>query len=261
VQSTDIIPFTFEEVSVRTILMDGEPWWLAGDVARALGYRDAGNLTRRLDDDEKGTHVLSTPGGPQRVAIINEPGLWNAILRSDSPRAATFKRWITHKVLPEIRRTGAFGQPADLAMPGTYLEALEALVTRERANLALEQENAQLTPRAVAWDAIASAEGDYSVGEAAKMLARAGIPNMGPQRLFQKLADIRWTYRTGSNAWAPYADRVEKGYLAVKPQFHYHQGTGAKVIDDPQLRVTLKGVERLRLRLAGNGANLRAVTA
>jgi prophage antirepressor-like protein len=260
--SAEIIPFTFEEVDVRAGFSNGEAWWVAADIASALGLANPRNMVARLDDDEKGVRLMDTPGGRQSVTVINEAGLYAAIIRSDSPRAAAFKRWITHEVLPEIRRTGSYNAPADdLALPQTYLEALEALVQRERTNLALEQENAQLTPRATAWDAIASAEGDYSVGEAAKMLARAGVQGMGPTRLFQRLAEIRWTYRAADRSWAPYADRVEKGYLALKPQFHYHPGTGEKVIDSPQLRVTVKGIERLRQRLGGTQPALRAVNA
>lgn len=260
--STDIIPFTFEGSSVRTLTIDGEPWFVALDVAAVLDLGNPRSSMALLDDDEKGVHTMDTPGGVQPLATINEAGLYSLILRSRKPEAKAFKRWITHEVLPEIRRTGSYNTPADdLALPQTYLEALEALVQRERTNLALEQENAQLTPRATAWDAIASAEGDYSVGEAAKMLARAGVQGMGPTRLFQRLAEIRWTYRAADRSWAPYADRVEKGYLALKPQFHYHPGTGEKVIDSPQLRVTVKGIERLRQRLGGTQPALRAVNA
>jgi phage antirepressor YoqD-like protein len=116
----------------------------------------------------------------------------------------------------------------------------------------------ELEPKADAWDAIASAEGDYSVGDAAKILARAGIPT-GPTRLFGQLADIKWTFRGGDRAWRAYAERVEKGYLAEKPSFHYHPGSGERVVDPPQVRVTVKGLERLRLRL--HVGSLRAVNS
>jgi len=116
----------------------------------------------------------------------------------------------------------------------------------------------ELEPKADAWDAIASAEGDYSVGDAAKILARAGIPT-GPTRLFAQLANIKWTFRGGDNAWRAYAERVEKGYLAEKPSFHYHPASGERVVDPPQVRVTVKGLERLRLRL--HSGALSAVSA
>ena len=116
----------------------------------------------------------------------------------------------------------------------------------------------ELEPKADAWDAIVSAHGDYSVADAAKILARAGIQT-SPHRLFAQLADIKWTFRGGDNAWRAYADRVTKGYLTEKPSFHYHPGTGERVVDPPQVRVTVKGLERLRLRL--HSGALSAVTA
>jgi prophage antirepressor-like protein len=252
--SAEIVPFAFAGYDVRVVLIDGDPWWVARDVADALGYSATEAMTRSLDADEKGLQTLHTPGGDQTMVVISESGLYSAIIRSTRAEASAFKRWITRDVLPQIRRTGSYTPADDLALPTDYLSALEALVIRERANLALEQANAELMPRATAWDAIASATGDYSVGEAAKMLSHAGVANMGPQRLFSRLEEIRWTYRAADRSWQAYADRVEKGYLSVKPQFHYHPGTGERVVDPPQIRVTLKGVERLRQRLGGSGA-------
>lgn len=103
-------------------------------------------------------------------------------------------------------------------------------------------------PRAEAWDAIASAEGDYSVGDAAKILSRAGVLT-GSTRLFAQLQDMGWIFRGPDGAWRAYQHRVDKGYLAEKPQFHYHPQSGERVIDSPQVRVTVRGVERLRQRL------------
>jgi len=120
------------------------------------------------------------------------------------------------------------------------------ITTQKVAALTARLEHVE--PRAEAWDAIASAEGDYSVGDAAKMLARAGVLT-GPTRLFQQLAELRWIYRGEGGAWRAYAHRVDKGYLAEKPTFHYHPSTGERVIDAPQVRVTVRGVERLRQRL------------
>lgn len=260
--STDIVPFSFAGYEVRIVIIDGNPWWVARDVAETLGYSATSAMTRSLDDDERGVQILHTPSGDQSMTVISESGLYSAILRSSRAEAQAFKRWVTHEVIPEIRRTGSFGSPAqDVALPATYLEALEALVERERANVELAVENAQLTPRAIAWDAIASAEGDYSVGEAAKILARAGVTNIGPTRLFQKLANLGWTYRGPEGTWMAYADRIDRGHLAHKPQFHYHPRTKERVVDAPQLRVTLKGIELLRQHLGGGGPVLAAVTA
>lgn len=96
---------------VRTVLVDGEIWFVSADVAAALGYRDAANMVRNLDEDEKGTQIVSTLGGKQEVSVINEPGLYAAILKSRKPEAKQFKKWVTGEVLPAIRKTGAYIGP------------------------------------------------------------------------------------------------------------------------------------------------------
>lgn len=241
--STDIVSHAFEGVQVRALTIGNEPWFILNDVCAALDILNVGNVIARLDADETSSIRLpdGTPGNPNR-SIINEAGLYSVILRSDKPEAKAFKRWVTHEVLPSIRRTGAY-----------VAESPEQLMARAlvQAQQTLEQSTAriaELEPRAEAWNAIASAEGDYSVGDAAKILARAGIPT-GPTRLFNQLRDIRWIFRGADGAWRAYADRVETGHLAEKPQFHYHPASGERVLDAPQVRVTVKGLDRLRVRL------------
>lgn len=246
--TTDISIFRREGVDLRVIVIDDEPWFVASDVASALGYREARDLTRNLDDDEKGPHILRTPGGEQTVSIISEAGLFSAVLRARVPQAKAFKRWVTHEVLPSIRKTGAYAVEQQRALPHDFASALRELLAEVEAHEETRAQLAEVQPRADAWNAIASAEGDYSVGDAAKILARAGIPT-GPQRLFAQLEAIRWIYRGGDGKWRAYAERVEKGYLAEKPQFHHHPATGELVLDAPQVRVTVNGIDRLRQRL------------
>lgn len=260
--SAGIVPFAFEGVEVRTLALDGAPWFVLTDLCTVLGLSNPSVVANRIDDADLSHAEVSSAGQRRTVMIVNESGMYEVVIRSDKPEAASFRRWITSEVLPSIRRTGSYNAADDPALPATFLEALEALVERERANQQLAIENAHLTPRAIAWDAIASAEGDFSVGQAANMLGRAGVPNMGPQRLFRKLEQLGWIYRGEDRAWRPYAHRVDKGYLGIKPQFHYNPGTGEKVVDAPQLRVTLKGVERLRQILHSAGAPIvRAVVS
>lgn len=260
--NNEIVPFAFEGVEVRTLMNDGEPWFVVADVARVLALSNPTMAVTSIDPDDLSTaEVIDSLGRPQNARVVNESALYQLIFQSRKEEARAFKRWVTHEVLPQIRRTGSYAPADDLALPQNFVEALEALLVREKANLELERANAELTPRAVAWDAIASAEGDFSVGQAANLLGRAGVPNMGPQRLFRKLEELGWIYRGEDRAWRPYAHRVDKGYLGIKPQFHYNPGNGEKVIDAPQLRVTLKGVERLRQRLGGTRSSIQAVSA
>ena len=108
-QSDAIKLYDFNGSSVRVVQDDkGEPWFIAQDVADILGYRMASDLTRRLDEDERNTHKTRTPSGIQKMSIINEGGLYSAIIGSNKPEAKAFKRWVTHEVLPEIRKTGGY---------------------------------------------------------------------------------------------------------------------------------------------------------
>lgn len=106
--STNVIPFNFGRQQVRTLLIGGEPWFVAADISAALEYRDSFNMCRNLDDDEKGTQIVSTPGGAQEMLAINESGLYSAILRSRKTEAKRFKKWVTSEVLPAIRKAGRY---------------------------------------------------------------------------------------------------------------------------------------------------------
>lgn len=114
----NIIPFDFDGSAVRVVTDDsGEPWFVAADIAKALDYAEAKDMTRNLDDDEKGRQLVPTPGGGQDMLVINEAGLFSAILKSQKPEARRFKRWVTHDVLPSIRKTGSYsvGEPTNVA--------------------------------------------------------------------------------------------------------------------------------------------------
>lgn len=107
-QTAKVIPFRFENREVRTALIAGAPWFVANDVAAALQYSEASAMTRHLDEDEKGLSIVQTPGGDQEMLVINESGLYSAILRSRKAEAKRFKKWVTAEVLPAIRKHGRY---------------------------------------------------------------------------------------------------------------------------------------------------------
>lgn len=111
----DIIPFNYKEHEVRTVVIDGDPWFVAKDVCAALLIMNTTDQLNKLDDDEKGVEILYTLGGHQKVSVISEPGLYSLIMRSNKPEAKAFKRWITHEVIPTIRKTGGVYMTADKA--------------------------------------------------------------------------------------------------------------------------------------------------
>jgi hypothetical protein len=102
--------FNFQSHQVRIVVIDGAPWFVASDVAAALEYLSAKDMSRILDDDEKGGHIVPTLGGNQEVTIISESGLYHAVLKSRKPKAKPFRRWVTGEVLPAIRKTGRYEQ-------------------------------------------------------------------------------------------------------------------------------------------------------
>lgn len=106
------IGFTYGTKQVRVVMRGGEPWFIAKDVCEVLEHTNSRVALERLDDDEKGVSTVYTHGGPQEMAIINEAGLYSLILTSRKPEAKAFKRWVTHDVLPSIRKTGKYETPA-----------------------------------------------------------------------------------------------------------------------------------------------------
>lgn len=141
---SNVIPFKFEASEIRTLVIDDQPWFVASDVALALQYREAKDMTRTLDSDEKGRQIVPTLGGEQVVNVINESGLYSAILRSRKPEAKRFKKWVTAEVLPSIRKTGAyqaangeFAQGAIREFQGTRLEMVQNVTSMTESSLRL----------------------------------------------------------------------------------------------------------------------------
>lgn len=157
------MPFEFNGISVRSVLDEhGEPWFVASDVARVLGYSETSAMTRTLDDDEKGLRNLHTPGGEQSLVVISESGLYSAILRSRVPKAKEFKRWVTSVLLPTLRKTGTF-QVERL----TPLQLAEKLVDAERRVEAANAKVLELEGPAAHAETFRAAEGLCTIGDLA----------------------------------------------------------------------------------------------
>ena len=131
---SNITPFKFQDHEITVLTSDsGEPWFIAKEVSGVLGYSEASAMTRTLDDDEKGLQVLQTQGGTQRVIVINESGLYSAILKSERQEAKRFKKWVTSEVLPSIRRTGSYTGPAAQQMAAPLRDQVDAGILLLRA--------------------------------------------------------------------------------------------------------------------------------
>ncbi|MGC4154817.1 MAG: phage antirepressor [Propionicimonas sp.] len=245
-----IIPFTYAEAQeLRTVVLDGDPWFVASDVATILGLGNPRPSLALLDDDERGVHTVDTLGGPQSLTIVSEPGLYSLILRSRRPEAKAFKRWLTHDVIPAIRKTGGFGLAHQL--PQNYAEALRELASTVEAHELAKVRIRELTPAASAWASLVEATGDYAVGDAAKMLSRDPSIAIGQNTLFRWLGKHGWLYRR-ADEWHPYQDKIDSGLLTLKTNRPYWDSRrGVDVLPAPTVRVTAKGVQKLYVLLGG----------
>lgn len=234
---------SFEGWNVRHVIIDGAPWFVARDVAQVLGYADTVNATKQHCRGVANHHPISdTLGRTQQARVINESDVMRLIVSSKLPTAVQFEKWLFETVLPEIRRTGSYGAPKSLEQRSLeILGELSAKVQEQAAQIT------DLAPRADAWDDLASGDGTYAVGDAAKMLQQAGI-NTGRDRLFEEMRSLGWIYRQ-SGRWQARQVFVDQKLLFHKPQSHRHPETGETVLDAPQVRVTMKGIEKLRMLL------------
>lgn len=165
----DLQIFNYQDTSVRTVVVDGQAWFVATDLVAILDIGRTHDAVRGLDDDEKGTDTIRTLGGDQQVSVVNEAGMYSLVLRSRKLEAKKFRRWITHEVLPSIRKTGNYGQ---VAPTGPELMA-RALIEANKVLEAKDEKIAVLEPKADAYEAFMNADGTYSVGRVAKMLGRS----------------------------------------------------------------------------------------
>lgn len=136
-ESPVIMPFRFESHEVRVMVgQDGEPWFVAMEIATILDYSETEAMTRKLDSDEKQTRQI-VGFGPRGITVINEPGLYSCVLTSQKPEAKRFKRWVTHEVLPAIRKTGSYSAPARVLTPAEmFLQNAQMMVDIEQRQLA-----------------------------------------------------------------------------------------------------------------------------
>jgi len=164
--------FVYGSRQVRTIIVDGEVWFVGKDVCDSLGIENQRNAFARLDDDERNTVHLADGirGNPNKV-IVNEAGLYSLILRSDKPEAKAFKRWVTHEVLPQIRRTGQFRQvEVEHALPSSFADALRQLAASVEKQEQLEAKIVADAPKVEAFDRWMDADGYYPMHAVAKIL-------------------------------------------------------------------------------------------
>lgn len=207
--------------AVRSILIDSDPWFVAADVCKALELEKTNRALSRLDDDEKGAHSVSTPGGRQRMSIISESGLYSLILGSRKPEARAFKRWITHEVIPSIRKHGAYMTDSLLDALEAHPEAVPEYLSRLRSENARNRElNRRLRlalPKAEYYDAFVDPADCTNIRTTAKEL---GVPE---KQFTRYLEEKKYLFRDKNRKLFPRAVKKSAGLFLVR-DFYTERG-------------------------------------
>lgn len=243
--NNEIRKFDFRGAALRTLTDEaGEPWFVAKDVCDILGT-DTRDLHKILESDEI-TNVDSihiAQNGGKAPLIISEPGLYRLVMKSRKPEAKEFQRWVTHEVLPQIRRTGGYIPASDTDSDEDIMAraVLVAQKTIERKNQQLQAKDAQikvLEPKARFADAVAASDGTCLVGELAKMLRQNGM-DIGQNRLFRLLQADGYLGKSGSNRNVPTQRAMDLGLFRIKETTVTHADGHTTVSRTP--KVTGKG--------------------
>jgi anti-repressor protein len=241
--TTDIQIFKNEQFGqIRVVERDGEPWFVAVDICGALDIANSRDALTRIDEDEKGVALTDTLGGAQEVAVVNEPGLYSLVLGSRKSEARAFKRWITHDVIPAIRKTGMYATPATveamLANPDTMIQVLQAFKDEREQRLALETRVVADAPKVAFADAVETSTDSCLVGQLAKIIRQNGY-EIGANRLFEYLRKEGYLCRAGSNRNMPTQRSMEAGWFEVKESVLENPDGSIRVVRTP--KVTGKG--------------------
>ena len=248
----DVSVFDFKSNAVHVILDgNGDPWFLAKDVCNVLGVR-TNNIRAIVDEDEVRPIPndysvviggISTENGGKAPLIVSEPGLYKLIMRSRKPVAKPFQRWVTHDVLPAIRRTGGYNMKASLEALATSPDMVIALANK------VKEERAARELAETALHDFTSPAGTYDLKTAAKILNRTPGIKTGANRLAKWLEAHDWCYREKDgkhDLLTPYQRAVEAGWLEVRAYQPFTDSSG-KTHRRVQVRITGRGLERIRL--------------
>lgn len=216
--NNEIQQFYFNNAALRTLTDEaGEPWFVAKDVCDILGHSNVSMALDRLDDDERSKFNLGRQG---ETNIVNEAGLYSLVLGSRKPEAHEFKRWVTHEVLPQIRKTGGYIPTTDADDDMTILAKAVMIGQRtmeaQKRRIAEQSEHIKaLEPKARFADAVAASDGTCLIGELAKMLRQNGL-DIGQNRLFEILRQDGYLGKTGSNRNVPTQRAMDLGLFRIK---------------------------------------------
>ena len=258
--NTEIQTFNFNAASLRTLTDEnGDPWFVAKDVCDILGLENSRKATADLDPDERNTVTISDgiPGNPNKT-IISEPGLYKLIMRSRKQEAKEFQRWVTHEVLPSIRKHGIYATETTidqiLADPDFGIRLLTDLKEERAKRIQAENQVKELEPKAKALEDFTNVPDAILVRDAAKLLSNAGTP-IGEKELREWLSQHGWTYRHAGTWWAA-SEHVKAGHLVmVESRSHGQHKDGSIFAFAPTVKITRKGLALIHKRLGETRLN------
>ena len=225
---------------IRVVEKDGEPWFVAVDVCYILGLSNPTIAVSRLDNDERAKFNLGRQGD---ATIVNEPGLYTLILGSRKPEAKAFKRWITHEVIPSIRKYGAYMTPEKLeeaiCNPDTIIEICMQLKLEQERRKQVEAENRQIRPKADYFDNLVEIGPNTNLRDTAKEFC------CPPSYLIQWLVAHGYLYRDSKARLKPYQSSVKSGLFVLK-EYCVNNHAGLQVL------VTPKGRDLFRIQMIDN---------
>lgn len=232
----EIQVWNYESSEIRTVQVNGEPWFVLADVCKVLELSSPHKVADRLENDERNQiPVTDSLGRYQNTAIINESGLYTVILRSDKPQAKPFRKWVTSEVLPSIRKHGAYMTDQALEKALTNPDFLIELATqlkaeqeqRRRLETTVAAQNKQMEqdkPKVLFADSVAASRSSILIGELAKLIKQNGV-DMGQKRLFQWMRENGYLIkRCGSEYNLPTQRSMERGLMEIKETSVIHSG-------------------------------------
>lgn len=231
---------------IRTVVIDGEPWFVAVDVCRALEIVNSRDALTRIDEDEKGVVLTDTPGGKQEVTTVNEPGLYSLVLGSRKPEAKAFKRWITHEVIPSIRKNGGYiaGQEtmSDVELMARALIVAQNVIEEKNRQISgLTEENLLMKPKAEYFDDLVDRKLLTNFRDTAKEF------HIGQKRFIAFLTDNGYAYRDAKGRILPHQKHVDSGLFELKEcRSERNRWAGMQTL------ITPRGRETFRLLLNDN---------
>ena len=241
--STQILPFEFDSHEVRALTIDNEPWFVAKDVATALGYGNPHDAVNRHCKGVVKREALTTSGGTQEVRVIAEPDVMRLIVSSKLPSAVEFERKLFEEILPAIRKHGGYLTPAKveeaLLNPDTLIQLATSLKEERAKRAELEAAAEVAKPKVLFADAVATSRGTILIGELAKILRGNGI-QIGQNRLFEWMRNNGYLIRrNGTDRNMPTQRSMELGLFVIKETAITHSDGHVTINKTP--KVTGKG--------------------